>query len=112
MHFADWIATRRKALRLSQSECAERAGVSTPVWCEYENVEKQAQPRRSTVEKIARALEVSLDEALIEAGYSLHSAPDVPARLLASWRKVAAAPMEKQRAWLDSVDRSADLVSI
>lgn len=108
MHFAEWVLMRRKALRMSQAECAERAGVSTPVWCEYENTERNAQPRKATVVKIADALGISRSEALEAAGYVVN-APEVPPKLVAAWRKMANASQEKQRAWLDSVDRITDL---
>ncbi len=109
MHFAQWVVTRRKALRLSQSECADRAGVSTPVWCEYEKEEKKAQPRRSTVEKIARALEVPIDEAMQEAGYSPHAVTDIPAELESIWRRV---PSERQAGFLRAVRSMGDALSV
>jgi transcriptional regulator with XRE-family HTH domain len=109
MTFAEWIVLKRKAKRMSQAECAKAAGVSTPVWCEYENTEKQAQPRKDTVRKIAQALDVSIEEAMQAAGYDVGLQAEVPAKLLSAWRKVSRASEAKRNAWLDSVDRSADM---
>lgn len=96
MSFAQWIISRRKSLRLSQSECAELAGVSTPVWCEYENTEKDRQPRRSTVEKIARALDVDIDVAMKEAGYSPQlTPPEIPVEWARLWLSTPADRREK-----------------
>ena len=70
MSFAEWVENARLARRMTKIECADRAGVSLPVWIEYENKGKKAQPRRATVLKIAAALGVSEKDALEAAGYA------------------------------------------
>ena len=107
MSFSAWVKDTRASKQLSQEECAARAGVHQSVWSEYEKAGTRS-PRRSTVEKIAFALGVDTADALEVAGYHVASI-EVPPRLLRAWRKVANASEAKQSAWLDSVDRSADL---
>lgn len=91
MTFAEWVVLKRKAQRMSQSECAKIAGVSTPVWCEYENTEKKAQPRKETVKKIAQALSVPVQEAMQAAGYDAHIDPaEIPTEWARLWTETPA----------------------
>jgi transcriptional regulator with XRE-family HTH domain len=105
MHFAEWVTMRRKALGLSQSEIAERANVHQSVWSEYENPDRKAQPRRSTVLKIANALGLPHEDALEAAGYIAKS-PEVPAEVVSMWQRAKRAGKECEmlRAWRATVD--------
>lgn len=96
MHFAEWVMTRRKALGLSQMEAAEKAGVHQSVWSEYENPQRDTQPRKKTVIKVADALRASHAEALEAAGYNAEKS-DIPAELITIWERV---PVQKRSDFL------------
>ena len=64
MTFGERIATRRKNLRLSRQHLAERVGTSAPVIGRYERDE--ISPSVETAQKIASALEVTVDYLLGE----------------------------------------------
>lgn len=58
MNFAEWVEDARLARRMTKIECADRAGVSLPVWIEYEN--------KSTVaHKMGRRMEPCANERKI-----------------------------------------------
>lgn len=109
MTFGQWVKQARDRLELSQEECASRAGVHQSVWSEYENAEKKAQPRRSTVLKIARALGVSDDEALQSAGYAATpSTTEVPAEWRAILDKAMRLPTDKRERLRRAVDNMVE----
>lgn len=108
MHFAEWIALKRKAQRMSMADCAKIAGVSTPVWHEYENLEKRAQPRQNTVKKIALALGVSEEEALQAAGYDTGAKTELPPEVYAYFRMV---PREKHASLTEIIGTAAKALS-
>lgn len=71
--FGAWMRETRESRRMSAVECAEKAGMKAPVWSNWENDRSRrrdglpAQPRRETLIAIARALEVSVEEAAAAA---------------------------------------------
>jgi transcriptional regulator with XRE-family HTH domain len=109
MTFAEWIVTKRKAQRMSQVECAKAAGVSTPVWCEYENIERKAQPRRDTVRKIALALDVPVDEAMQAAGYDIGTDAEVPPEWARLWTET---PVEKRPGLLKATRGVQEVIAV
>lgn len=66
--FGQWLERKRKAAGLNQTELAERSRVTKATISLYE-LDRINQPRRSQVDKIAKALNVPLDEARDAAGY-------------------------------------------
>lgn len=73
--FGKWLASKRKEARLSQPKLAAKAGISVnyvaALELEIPN-RKDGRPRQPSAEKvqgIARALGVSVDEAMAKAGY-------------------------------------------
>jgi transcriptional regulator with XRE-family HTH domain len=103
MRKAAWIRDRRTALRLSQQEAADRAGVSQTQWAKWE---QQEIFKRESVKKIALALEMPLDEAMEKAGF-LPGPPDVPAELVSVWERV---PAEKRPQFLRLMREAASFV--
>ena len=80
MTFGQWMRETREAKRLGVVDCARRAKMVHSQWVKLENDEPRRsdgtapQPRRVTVERVALALDVRVDEALRRAGYL----PDEP----------------------------------
>ena len=68
MIFAEWVHDTRVSFRLTQEECATRAGIEQPSWKSYEDRLANRVPRPETIKKIAFALGVSEDDALQAAG--------------------------------------------
>ena len=97
VNFAIWVRDTRTARRMTQTECAARAGMKLQQW---NQIEKQVKnPERPTVLNVARGLQVSETEALSAAGYQ--SVPmDVPAELATIWQSV---PRERQAGFLRAV---------
>ena len=81
MPLGSWMRETRLAKHLTAAECAERAGMLAPVWSNWENGRSRrrdgqpSQPRRETVEAVARALDVPISEAL-HAAYGNNEAAD------------------------------------
>lgn len=65
--FSDWVRSTRRARNWTLVEVADRAGIKQPVWSQWES--GKAVPRRETVIKIADALMVPREDALLRAGY-------------------------------------------
>lgn len=108
MNFSQWVVQTREAQKLSQTECALRAGIRQPSWQEYEAVNR---PRaRKTVEKIADALGVKRAEALEAAGYATEP-PDVPAEVVSYWQRAVRAGKETEmlKAWRATADLVASV---
>ena len=57
------IKSRREALKLSQAEAADRAGITQPQWARLESG-RNADARISTIEAVARALRCALARLL------------------------------------------------
>lgn len=76
MGFGKWLAAKREEARLTQAQLAERSGISPNYVSALEREEPNAldgSPRRPRIEKVdrmAKALGVSLDEARLAAGYA------------------------------------------
>lgn len=69
-NFAKAMTERRKRAGYdSQTEAADRAGVSRTLWRQMEDPERPYRPRRANVLKVARILRWDLEEALTLAGY-------------------------------------------
>jgi transcriptional regulator with XRE-family HTH domain len=68
------LRTVREAKLFSRAELAERSGVSL---AGIDNLERglSARPRRRTIEKLARALQVDVDTLMEESAYPLGQAP-------------------------------------
>ncbi|MEP7077074.1 MAG: helix-turn-helix transcriptional regulator [Acidobacteriota bacterium] len=70
MSFGKWLVARRNDARLTQIQLAERAGISPNYVSALERDEPNARdgsprrPRTDKVEKLAKALQVPLDDAL------------------------------------------------
>ncbi len=73
--FGQWVRAQRQARGWTITRCAERAGMKWQAWQRQENDGPKrrdgspSQPARQTVEKIARALEIPVGEAMCAAGY-------------------------------------------
>lgn len=71
--FGQWMKEVRLSRKLSATECAEKAGMKPPVWSNWENDRSRSkdgrpsQPRTETLQAIAIALDVDLEEARIAA---------------------------------------------
>jgi transcriptional regulator with XRE-family HTH domain len=82
MTFGKWLASKRAAVGFTQLQLAERcgAGISASYISALEREEpntkdrKPRQPRRDKVERIAKALGVTKEEALDAAGYKVAGA--------------------------------------
>ena len=76
MTFGQWIREQRLSQRKTALECAQRAKMTPSVWSRWECDESRrrdgnpSQPRRTTVEAIAFALDVPLWDAMAAAGYA------------------------------------------
>lgn len=76
MTFGEWLRQKRKALRLSQTDVANRAGVSFAYVSAIERGQKHSitanpiLPKRETIEVLAKAVGGDIDEALLLAGYA------------------------------------------
>jgi transcriptional regulator with XRE-family HTH domain len=83
----EWMRERRERARLTQTECAHRAGFSPQRWKQLESGEsrrgdgKPTQVSRDTVEKIAVGLGAPVSEALQVAGYAPDSMQEQPYNL-------------------------------
>jgi transcriptional regulator with XRE-family HTH domain len=67
LSFAAWVRETRLRKGLQVSECAFRAGVRQPTWSEWERSPDDKTWRRATITKIAKALDVQGDRALVAA---------------------------------------------
>lgn len=72
--FGAWMRSRREGLRMSQEVAAGKAGMARQQWYRIEKGESGT--KRSTIERIARALQVNTNEALQRAGFSSGDRPD------------------------------------
>lgn len=79
--FGQWLARKRKDAQLNQTELAERSRVTKSTINLYEQ-DKIAQPRIKQIDKIAKALNVSVDEARRAAGPQAASKPTNLAELI------------------------------
>lgn len=76
MTFGKWLSARREAAHLTQQQLAERCGISAVYVSALERDEPNARdgsprrPRPDKVERLAKALGVSVDEARLAAGYA------------------------------------------
>jgi transcriptional regulator with XRE-family HTH domain len=76
MTFGKWLSEKRQEARLTQQQLAKRAGISPNYVSALERDEPNTKdglprrPREDKVERIAKALRVSLDDALLAAGYA------------------------------------------
>lgn len=66
MTVGEKIKTAREKKGLTQRQVAEQIGISQPVYCDWENGD--GVPSWARMKKIARVLEVSLDELAREDG--------------------------------------------
>jgi transcriptional regulator with XRE-family HTH domain len=84
MTFGQWLIEKRAESRLTQGELAKRAGISTNYVSALERDEPNAKdgsprrPRLDKVDAIAKALNVSVDEARLAAGYAPKTIRDKP----------------------------------
>lgn len=67
--FGQWLERKRRAAGLNQTELAQRSRVTKATISLYER-DGIDQPRRGQIDKIAKALGVSVDEARSKAGYA------------------------------------------
>lgn len=76
MGFGKWLADRRSDANLTQSQLAERSGISANYVSALEREEPNARdgsprrPRLEKVDRIAKALGVPVDDARLAAGYA------------------------------------------
>lgn len=76
MTFGKWLVGKRKEAHLTQAQLAERCGISAVYVSALERGEPNARdgsPRRlrqDKVERLAKALGVDVNEALLAAGYA------------------------------------------
>lgn len=105
MSTADWsgvsrrIRARRTELGISQQEAASRAGISVRVAAKYETEIPPSGPDLATLEKLARALDVS--PAWLLYGVGEHSA-EIGEAMLAQLRGLGVMPTESEVAWVTS----------
>jgi len=73
--FGKWLFDKRQEKRLTQTQLGERAGISTSYISTIERAQRHSttnavpRPSEDTVERLATALDIDLDEARIAAGY-------------------------------------------
>ena len=65
--FGEWVREQRSKQRLTEAECAQRAGMKRQNWYRLEKT--AGRPQLGTVEAVARALEIPLEYAMSAAGY-------------------------------------------
>lgn len=75
MPFSQWLREKRKAAGITQSQLAERVGVSVSYVSALERGEsgatgKDRRPSVEIVDKLARALQLDRDEMRLKAGYA------------------------------------------
>jgi transcriptional regulator with XRE-family HTH domain len=105
MSTADWsgvsrrIRARRTELGLSQQEAASRAGISVRVAAKYETEIPPSGPELATLEKLARALDVS--PAWLLYGVGEHVA-EIGEAMLTQLRGLGVLPTEDEVAWVTS----------
>lgn len=105
MSTADWsgvsrrIRARRTELGISQQEAASRDGISVRVAAKYETEIPPSGPDLATLEKLARALDVS--PAWLLYGVGEHSA-EIGEAMLAQLRGLGVMPTESEVAWVTS----------
>ena len=74
--FGEWIREERITVRLKEKDLAEKVGIHPSY---IHNIEKRGcVPRREIVIKLAKELNLFVDEALLRAGYS----PEFP------WKRI------------------------
>jgi len=92
--FGEWIRAHMREKRLTGLVCSHRSGLTTSVWSRWarDQVRRKdgmpSQPRKETVEAIARALEVPYREALVAAGYTREEEPVVDEELISIYSSV------------------------
>ena len=110
--FGQWIRETRLSRKLTAAECADRAGMKAPVWSNWENDRsrsrngKPSQPRAETLEAIAKALDVTLEEAMAAAyGGQKREAKD-------EWEQIMEiVPPSKRAAFLKQVKGWAEMIA-
>lgn len=73
--FGAWLKEKRKASGMNRAELAEKSRVTRATISLYE-LDKVEQPRKSQIDKIAKALNVPVDEARRAAGYAAPESND------------------------------------
>lgn len=111
--FGAWMRQIRTGKRLSATECAVRAGMELPVWSNWENDRSRrkdgrpSQPRQRTIESIARALDVSVADAMF-AAYGR----EVPAQG-DDWQRIyERIPPSRRARFLEAVKAMADAIAV
>jgi transcriptional regulator with XRE-family HTH domain len=69
-HAADYVKTRRLALGLTQEDVADLTGMSQR-WVSKVEAEGFSAPRMATLRRLATALQLPLDDLLINVGFAL-----------------------------------------
>lgn len=77
--FGKWIRQKRNALGLTQTECAERAGMKVQQWSRMEK--EVTRPAYDTLVAVAKALQLPLEEVLIAASYEVYRPEAVESRI-------------------------------
>lgn len=67
LKFGQWVRCTREEKRMTQTECAIRAGMKIQQWNNMERATRQ--PELQTVNNVANALEVDVSVACAAAGY-------------------------------------------
>lgn len=86
MTFGKWLFETRRNANLTQTQLAERSGISANYVSALERDEPNARdgsprrPRAEKVERLAKALSVDASEALAAAGYHAEPSPPKTAR--------------------------------
>jgi len=109
--FNAWVREVRLSKRLTQTECAKRAGMLLSHWNQYEI--KDAKRTRATVEAMARGLDVPAEVALAAAGYLSNPAlesEDAPGAVTIEWIGKAL-PREKRQLYWKLLHANARAVS-
>ncbi|HXJ39208.1 MAG TPA: helix-turn-helix domain-containing protein [Bryobacteraceae bacterium] len=76
VNFGEWIEHTRIQKGLTEEQCRARAGMTQPNWSRLVNSPPH-QPRKSTMEAVARALEAPLSLVMAAAGYEDAAPMDV-----------------------------------
>jgi transcriptional regulator with XRE-family HTH domain len=107
LSFAAWMRETRLQKGLQVSECAYRAGVRQPTWSGWERSPDDKTWRPATISKIARALDVQRDKALMQARMLPQEAPDMEVARRLGPILVRAAPA-KRGAILQALEDAAE----
>jgi transcriptional regulator with XRE-family HTH domain len=104
--FGRWIAAEREKRGLTQERVAEMAGMKRQQW---HRLEQGQSTTRKTVLRIANALQITPDEALVRAGFQSPAALDSDiAALFYKYPKLTEKDKEEIKALLQVVDREID----